>query len=67
MLSNKLETIGINNPNPIISNKDAKIEDKIRIEKNIFFLNPKSPTKLIICFYHLYLNLKINILLIQNS
>ena len=46
MLSNKLETIGINNPNPIISNKDAKIEDKIRIEKNIFFLNPKSPTKL---------------------
>ena len=45
MLSNKLETIGINNPNPIISNKDAKIEDKIRIEKNIFFKS-KSPTKL---------------------
>ena len=46
MLSNKLETIGINNPKPNTSNKDAKIEDKINNEKKIFFLNPKSPSKL---------------------
>ena len=42
MLSNKLETIGINNPKPNTSNKDAKIEDKINNEKKkFFFLNPK--------------------------